>query len=368
MQTRRAFLNQSARFFGGAALLGTVPLFAACGDDDDDDDGAAATTAAAGTGTATTTAGSAAVSLGTVRTQFNWVPDIEWSAWYLADAKGFWTTRGVEVELIAGGPNTPAVAQVLASGSADFGVASDELQLIKANQEGADYVLLGAMYQKSPYGYAWLAETPISTAKDLVGKRIGGPEGDQLRIETVFKANGLDPKNYTFVPMSFDPQPLVDKEMDVITAYVTNQPIQLQLQGVQTKSAPFSDFGVPSYGDLLFTSKKFLDANRDLMVGYLAGLLDGVKANQANPDEVIPLLLNDYGKDAEIDEAYSKAGNPAYIALLESDYTKANGLLSIDPDFLENRVWKGYETAGETELPDVATFLDTTVLADAQKA
>jgi ABC-type nitrate/sulfonate/bicarbonate transport system substrate-binding protein len=168
--------------------------------------------------------------------------------------------------------------------------------------------------------------------------------------------------------MSFDPQPLVDKEMDAITAYVTNQPIQLQLKGVQTKAAPFSDFGVPSYGDLLFTSKKFLDGHRDLMVQYLAALLAGVKANQANPDEVVPLLVNDYGKDAEVDEAYSKAGNPAYIGLYESDFTKANGLLSIDPAFLQDKVWKGYETAGETNLPDVATFLDATVLADAQKA
>jgi hypothetical protein len=97
-------------------------------------------------------------------------------------------------------------------------------------------------------------------------------------------------------------------------------------------------------------------------------LLAGVKANQANPEEVIPLLLDDYGKDAEVDEAYSRAGNPAYIALYESDFTKANGLLSIDPEFLETQVWKGYETAGETELPDVATFLDASVLADAQKA
>ena len=56
------------------------------------------------------------------------------------------------------------------------------------------------------------------------------------------------------------------------------------------------------------------------------------------------------------------------MALLESDYTKAHGLLSIDPAYLESEVWKGYEAAGETDLPDVAEFLDTTILADAQKA
>ena len=44
MPTRRSFLGQSARFLGGAVLIGP-PLLAACGDDDDD---AGATTTAGG--------------------------------------------------------------------------------------------------------------------------------------------------------------------------------------------------------------------------------------------------------------------------------------------------------------------------------
>ena len=60
--------------------------------------------------------------------------------------------RASTSEFVHGGPNTPAVAQVLAAGDADVGVASDELQLIQANAEGADFVILGAMYQRSPNG------------------------------------------------------------------------------------------------------------------------------------------------------------------------------------------------------------------------
>jgi NitT/TauT family transport system substrate-binding protein len=352
MPTRRTFLVNSARILGGAAF-GAPFLLSACGSDNDSASSANTTAAPP-------------KSLGTVRTQFNWVADVEWAAWYLADSNGYFTKRGAAADLLNGGPNTPAVAQVLAAGTADFGVASDELQLIKANQDGADFVLLGAMYPRSPFGYCWLADTPIATAQDLVGKKIGGVQGDQLRIEAVFKVNGL-PVDYEFVAMNYDPQPLVDKQVDVITAYVTNQPIQLQLKNVATKSAPFSDFGLKSYGDLLVASKKYVAANRDLLVAYLAGLLEGVKANAADPAAAIPLLVDKYGKDAEIDAAYSPLGNKAYVALYDSDYTKANGLLSIDPNYLETEVWKGYEASGETKLPTVADFLDTTVLSDAQK-
>ena len=347
---RRTFLGHSARLIGGAVALGT-PLVAA-------------SRVAASPVLAKGLRRPAAASLGTVRTAFNWVADVEWSAWYMADSGGMFADRGVTVELLHGGPNTPAVAQVLAAGQADVGVASDELQLIQANKEGADFVILGAMYQKSPNGWCWLAETPIATVEDLVGKTLGLTTGDEIRVDAMFKLAGLEP-DYENFPMSFDPQPLIDGDVDAITCYVTNQPIQLKLQGIEAKSAPNSDFGLKAYGDVLFASKAYIDANRDLLVAYFAGLIGGVQANVADPKAVIPLLTDTYGKDAEIDVVYTEAGNPAYIALLDSDYTAANGLLMIDPAYLEAEVYASYEAAGETDLPPVAELLDTSIIADA---
>lgn len=364
-QSRRTFLVNAA-LLGGAAAFGSAVL-AACGDDDEDTS-TATTAATAGTSadTAAPTTGSAPASLGTVRTAFNWTVDVEWSAWYLADSQGLFKAKGVDVEFTHGGPNTPAVAQVVAAGDADVGVASDELQLIQANAAGADFVILGAMYQRSPSGFCWLADTPITDAKSLLGLKLGLTTGDEIRVDALFKVNGLEP-DYETVPMSFDPQPLVDGDADAITCYVTNQPIQLALRGIEAKSAPFSDFGLKAFGDVLFASKKYVEANRDLLVAYFAGLIAGIKANVADPEAVIPLLTDVYGKDVEIDVEYSKAGNPAYIALLDSDFTDANGYLSIDPAYLENEVYTSYEAAGETDLPPVAELLDATVIADAQK-
>lgn len=363
MQSRRTFLARSARLVGGAAILGPA-LLSACGSDSDESSDTSA--APADTAAADSAAAPAPASLGTVRTAFNWTVDVEWSSWYLADSQGLFAAQGVEVEFVHGGPNTPAVAQVLAAGDADVGVASDELQLIKANAEGADFVILGAMYQRSPSGFCWLAETEISTAADLVGKKLGLTTGDEIRVDALFKVNGLEPE-YETVPMSFDPQPLIDGAADAITCYVTNQPIQLALRGIEAKAVPFSDFGLKAFGDVLFASKKYVEENRELLVAYFAGLIAGVKANQADPMAVLPLLTDVYGKDVEIDLEYSEAGNPAYIALLESDFTASNGLLSIDPVYLENEVYPSYEAAGETDLPPVAELLDTTVIADAQK-
>jgi ABC-type nitrate/sulfonate/bicarbonate transport system substrate-binding protein len=326
---------------------------------------ALAVTAACGSGEQPASSGGAAPAAQPLRFGFNWTHDIEWAAYYLAEKNGDFTRNGVDVQLVGGGENTPAVAQEIAAGQVDMGVSSDELQIINANKEGGDFVVIAATYQRSPYGLTWLNSKPITSPADLVGKKIGGQQGEQPRLDAVFKANHL-PVDYTFVPMSYDPQPLVAGDMDVITSYTTNQTIALAQQGVQTTAITFSDFNLPSYGDLIFASRSYLDAHRDTVVGFLRGLLAGVDANVKDPAAGVQVTLDEHGADAGIDPALAKAGNPAYISLLTSDYTKAHGLLAIDPQFMADKVFAGYTAAGETNLPPVSQFVDMSFLEAAK--
>jgi ABC-type nitrate/sulfonate/bicarbonate transport system substrate-binding protein len=361
MYTRRRFIRTTG-LLGGIAVL-SPPLLAACGSDSDD---ASSTQPSAGTtpGSTPGTTGGSVPASGSVASVFNWLPDIEWSAWYLAEESGYFQERGVESTLIHGGPNAALVPQVLAAGDGNIGLSASELDIIRANNEGEDFVIIGAMYQRNPLGLTWLTETGIETVDDLVGKRIGGPQGDQVQIDAMFKVNGMEP-DYEFVPMGFDPQPLVEGEMDAIASYVTNQPIQLRLQGYDVSAKPYSDLGLPSYGDILFASKAWLEENRPLVVGYLAGLLAGADANIADPSASLPILLERYGADNEINEEYAVAANPEYIALMPSAFTDANGLLSIDPERVSGEILPALETAGETDLPTVDEILDTTYLEEA---
>ena len=340
----------------GIGALAAAPMLSACG--------SSSSSSASPSGAAS---GASSKGASKVRFQFNWVPDVEWSSWYLADTNGYFTGNGVEVELLHGGENTPAVAQLVEAGQCDMAVASDALQLIKANAQGSDLVVIGAMYQRSPFGYTWLTKSDISEPADLVDKRIGGVQGDQISIEAVFKVNDLSPK-YTFVPMSYDPSPLVKGEMVAITSYTTNQPIQLRMQGVDVTTVTFSDFGLKSYGDVLFAKRSYLEKNRDAVVGVLAGLLEGTKANMADPTKAVALTVDKYGKENKLDAEFEKQANAGYIELLTSDYTKSKSLLAIDPAFLENEVFKGYTLAGEKSLPKISDFLDTSFIEAAAKA
>jgi ABC-type nitrate/sulfonate/bicarbonate transport system substrate-binding protein len=156
--------------------------------------------------------------------------------------------------------------------------------------------------------------------------------------------------------------------MDAIASYVTNQPIQLTLAGYDVTAKPYSDLGLPSYGDILFASKAWVDSNRELVVAYLAGLLEGAEANIADPTASLPILLESYGADAEIDEEYAAKANPEYIALMTGPFTEANGLLSVDPARMGDEVLPALETAGTTDLPSVEEFLDTSLLEEAHES
>ena len=321
-------------------------------------EGAAATTTQAGDATTTAASGEA---FGTVRTQFNWVPDIEWSAWYLADANGHFADHGVDVRARPRRPEHAAVAQVLAAGEADIGLAGDELEIINANNEGADYVALGAMYQRSPFGLTLAGRHRRSPRR--------GPrrQADRRRrratrssIDAMFRVNGLEP-DYEFVPMSFDPQPLVDGEMDAITC-VRDQPADPAAaagrRGRGRRRSPTS--GCKSYGDVIFASQAV--RRREPRPG---GRLPRRPARRGRRQRRRPdgrrcrCSWTTYGADTEIDEDVRRAGNPAYIALMTSDFTEANGLLSMDPDYLENEVCPGAtRRPARPNLPTVDEFFD----------
>ena len=133
--------------------------------------------------------------------------------------------------------------------------------------------------------------------------------------------------------MSFDPQPL-DRRRRRRHHVLRHEPADpaRSCRASTTKSAPFSDFGLKAYGDVLFASQAYVEANRDLLVAYFAGLLAGVEANVADPKAVHPAAhRRRTARTPRSTSTYSEAGNPAYIALLDSDYTEANGLLHDRP-------------------------------------
>ena len=205
---------------------------------------------------------------------------------------------------------------MLAVGDGNVGISASELDIIKANNEGADFVVIGAMYQRNPLGLTWMTATGIETVEDLVGMRIGGPQGDQVQIDAMFKVNGLEP-DYSSCRWASTPSRSSTARWTRSRRTSPTSRSSCSSQGHDVSAKPYSDLGLPSYGDILFASKAWLDENHDLVVAYLAGLLQGVIANMADPSAVAadpPGALRRRRRDRP--GSSGRLANPEYIALM----------------------------------------------------
>jgi len=296
--------------------------------------------------------------------QLLWIKNVEFGGYWIGDDQGLYASEDVAPNFLAGGPDV-IVENVVAGGGADVGITGGLGSVVDANAAGSDFVVFGSTYQTAPSGLVSLASNPVRTPQDLVGKRVGAQQGARTIIDAIFAINGLPSGQYTFVPVGFDPAPLVQGACDVYTCFITNQPLTLKDQGVDYVTVTYSSLGFPDYADVLYAKRGFIANNHDALVGFLRGSIRGWQANIQDPSRAVDLAVNKYGVDLALDPHQQAAENDAQIPLLQSDLTRARGLFWLDPDFVGGPVYKALTASGRTNLPPVDQLLDLSLLTDA---
>ena len=342
IDTRRQFLIKGSAAVGGVLLGGNV--LAACGGDDSEEHAAAMRK----------------VILG-----MSWVKDVEFAGYYMGIEGGFYSDEGVELELIPGGPNAPESVQMVASGSATFGISSDLVQIFDAVKKGTPLVMLGAMFQQSPAGLASLPDNPVRTAQDMVGKRIGGPQGDQRFFDAVLAVNGLREGDYEFVPTGFDPEPLAKGDVDALSVFVTTQPLALESRGVDVVAVTYSEMGLASYSDILYAERDYIESNRDTVVGFLRGTIKGWEAQTASPRQGARLTVDHYGADLGLKLEDQVRQAQVMTPLMQSDVTKEKGIFWMSADELGGPMYRALRATGRKDLPPVEEVLDLSLIEEA---
>ncbi len=101
--------------------------------------------------------------------QLSWTHSVQFGGTYIAQDRGLF--EDLTVRLAAGGPNVAGDANTV-SGAALMNISSAD-GVARSNAEGADLVIIGAQYQKSPATILSLADAPLREPQDLIGKQIG---------------------------------------------------------------------------------------------------------------------------------------------------------------------------------------------------
>jgi ABC-type nitrate/sulfonate/bicarbonate transport system substrate-binding protein len=236
--------------------------------------------------------------------QMGWLPTVEWGANWIADSEGYYEDEGVDFQWLPGGPNV-SDDTVVAAGKAQIGSSSVD-SIAAANDAGADFRIIGAAFKKSPYSIVSLGDSPIETPEDMIGKKIGVAAANQNQFDLFLEINGIDPADVEVVPVQFDPSPVANGEVDGQLVYSINEPGQLNVQGIETYTMLFADYGFDVLTDVYYATPETIAENPELLASFLRATKTGFETLFEDPDLGVTLTTETYGPDLGLDPAQQR--------------------------------------------------------------
>ncbi len=183
-----------------------------------------------------------------------WTGDVEFHE--LAEELGYY--RHVKLEWVGDTASGPQDIQATATGDIDFGSAFNGA-VVKLNAAGAPILSLLSSYgadQGEYHGYYVLENSPIRTARDLIGKKVGmntlGAHHEFLVREWLAQ-QGLTPDEIktvqlTVVPPMNTEQALREGQIDVATLGAIHREKALERGGIRPLFTDRDLFGAFGYG------------------------------------------------------------------------------------------------------------------------
>jgi ABC-type nitrate/sulfonate/bicarbonate transport system substrate-binding protein len=319
---------------GIAAVAG--PVLAACSSSSSSSAPASASASASASGSASASASSTAVpDLGALSYRLSWIKNAEFAGSYIADTKGYYKAQGFSsVNLIAGGASATPMEADVASSKALVGVSSPDITGA-AILKGAPLQIIGVQYQKNPFAIMSMAKTPILTAKDMYGKKIGVQVANTSVWDAFVKAAGLDISKITVVPVQFDPTPLTQGTVDGWFSFITNEPIELAAQGFKVSTFLLADQGYPLVSETYMATTASIKSNPEALKGFLMGEIMGWKDNIADPKLGATLTVSTYGKGLGLAIGEQTQECIAENKLILNSDTTKNGLFTCTDTLIE---------------------------------
>src|SRR5690606_7151403 len=181
----------------------------------------------------------------------NWVAGGDHAPYFYAQKMGWYKDAGIDIEFETG-RGSAASAQKVGAGQSQLGL-SDMAGVLLFRGKGADLVGLMNVYANSPQGLYWRKSTGIKTAKDLAGKKIGNPAGDDARTmwPALAKTLGIDPDSVTWVNIAANAKlsALKAGTIDATTSFFNLHHVSARELGDDMGFLAWKDAGVNPYGN-----------------------------------------------------------------------------------------------------------------------
>lgn len=174
----------------------------------------------------------------------------------------------------------------------EFGAAAAD-EVLRANDKGGDFVIIGVINYNSPACFISLEKDNIKTPKDIEGKKIGilpfGSTG--LIYKILLKKAGVDASKVKEVTVYPDLKVFLSgKTHQVQPAFIYDETVSLDLEGIKYNVIEPKDYGVIFKGPCYFTTYNTVKNNPELVQAFINTMGEGINAAISNPSKAISAL------------------------------------------------------------------------------
>jgi signal transduction histidine kinase/ABC-type nitrate/sulfonate/bicarbonate transport system substrate-binding protein len=228
-----------------------------------------------------------------VSIQLQYYDQFQFAGYYIAKEKGFYKEVGLDVEIKKYTPDIVPINEVL-EGRANYGVGRSSMIIDRV--QGKKIVPLAAILQSSPQILLAISDSNITKLSDIKNKKlmITHASLDSVPIQVMLNSHKLRNSDFKTIMHNYNLQNLIDGKVDIMSAYISNEPYALEKLGFKPVIFNPYDYGFEFYEDILFTDEKEFELNPQRVESFKEASLKGWRYAFENIEESVNIILKKY--------------------------------------------------------------------------
>lgn len=235
----------------------------------------------------------AAASLTPVTMTLDWVYQGPNDGFIIAQEKGFYREAGLDVA-ITSGKGSGATAQLVASKATQFGFC-DGYVVGNGIAKGMGIKSIGSVYRRNPAAVVVLANSGITTPKDLEGKSIAMTAGSAQFQQWPAFVKGANVDGSKIQVVNIDPAgvgpALINGQVPAIGGFAQGYVPAIEIRGrKEVRIFWFADYGVNVVSNGIIVHQDLLKSDPGLVRAFVAPTIKGFLYGREHPDEAVSII------------------------------------------------------------------------------
>ena len=228
-----------------------------------------------------------------VTIQLSWFDQFQFAGYYMAKEQGFYKDAGLDVQILpfSLGMNIPKMVN---DGDVDFAIGRENLILEKAKYP--KIIALAAIFQATPLVLLTTKDSGIDSFNKFENKKLmrTKDDGSEVSLKAMLSASKIDLKSITQVEDSHNIYDLIDKKVDIISAYTSKAPYILQKEQIKYNIFYPKDYGFDMYSDFLITNIDKYNNDYNIVEKFKKASLKGWEYAYNNIEKSVDIIFEKY--------------------------------------------------------------------------